>query len=54
MPVKLVFMNVRLVGGASGEPSPEESVWELENRPRIGPRPVGPARKGWGSIPKMI
>ena len=61
MPVKLVFMNVRVVGGASGEPSPEESVWELENRPRIGPRPVGPvaklcsrARKGWGSIPKMI
>jgi hypothetical protein len=34
-------------------PSSSESVWELENRPRIGPRPVGPvakispAREGW-------
>ncbi len=31
----------------------KESVWELENRPRIGPRPIGPvakmcpAREGW-------
>jgi hypothetical protein len=25
--------------------SPYESVWELENRPRIGPRPVGPVAK---------
>jgi hypothetical protein len=30
---------------AKREPSPEESVWELENRPRIGPRPVGPVAK---------
>jgi hypothetical protein len=27
------------------EPSPEESVWELENRAQIGPRPVGPVAK---------
>src|ERR1700733_1539630 len=27
------------------QPSPEESLWELENRPRIGPRPGGPAAK---------
>src|SRR3984885_9561331 len=26
-------------------PCPSESVWELENRPRIGPRPVGPVAK---------
>jgi hypothetical protein len=25
--------------------SPYESVWELENRARIGPRPVGPVAK---------
>src|ERR1700733_12235957 len=27
------------------QPSPEESVWELENRPQIGPRPAGPVAK---------
>src|ERR1700684_1223712 len=27
------------------QPSPAESVWELENRPRIGPRPGGPVAK---------
>src|ERR1700728_1336703 len=27
------------------QPSPEESVWELENRSRIGPRPGGPVAK---------
>jgi hypothetical protein len=25
--------------------SPSGSVWELENRPQIGPRPVGPVAK---------
>jgi hypothetical protein len=27
------------------KPRAKESVWELENRPRIGPRPVGPVAK---------